>query len=99
MSSKPITETSPGTFIPESRRARMAPMAEMSLKANIAVKWLCLASRDFVTSYPVLQDQRFRVEIYMPVDDVAKNYNDFVAAGRDLEVRKLVAEVKRFLKK
>ena len=38
ISSKPITDTSLGTFRPASRNARIAPMAEPSLKATSAVK-------------------------------------------------------------
>ena len=37
MSSKPITDTSPGIRSPASRNARMAPIAEASLKANNAL--------------------------------------------------------------
>ena len=43
-SSKPTTEMSCGTRRPASRMARMAPMAETSLKAKMAVK-RCVVDR------------------------------------------------------
>ncbi len=39
MSSKPMMETSRGTLRPESWRARMLPMAAMSLKQRMAVNF------------------------------------------------------------
>jgi hypothetical protein len=52
MSSKPMTETSSGTFRPASRRAVIAPRAEMSLKANRAVKCLPRSSRSSAATGP-----------------------------------------------
>jgi hypothetical protein len=52
MSSNPTTETSSGTRSPESRRARMAPIAEISLKAKRAVKGTCPDSKRFVALNP-----------------------------------------------
>ncbi len=51
-----IVEADDGNIVghaqPASRRARIAPIAEISLKANRAVKGLCDASNFRVASYP-----------------------------------------------
>src|SRR6266436_1265169 len=52
MSSNPTTETSSGTCRPASRKARIAPMAEISLKEKSAVKAAPEANNILVAMYP-----------------------------------------------
>ncbi len=48
MSSKPTMETSRGTLRPESWRARMLPIAAMSLKHRIAVNFWRASRRSWM---------------------------------------------------
>ena len=52
MSSKPMTETSSGTLCPASRKAVIAPSAEMSLKAMSAVNRLPRCSKSSAAMRP-----------------------------------------------